>query len=135
MISFKDYILEAQKAETVTVSSKKDLHLGKFSDGIAVIEQKKAKKSQVVFETDAAERKEFGKGLAATATLCRIQTPFSVNDDQSHRTICAIDAVNGTITFIDMDKYEDTEEVKWEKGLKFTFLNILDTKAKYFGVK
>jgi hypothetical protein len=43
--------------------------------------------------------------------------------------------VKGTISFIDMDKYEDTEEVKWEKGLKFTFLNILDTKAKYFGVK
>ena len=122
-------------SEKITISNKHDISLGKFSkEGIAVIEQKGAKnKWQVVFEADGDDGAEFG--TKGGAVLCRLQTPLSKPGSFEHRTICAIDPVKGTIAFLNMDKYEDDGTVKWERGIKFTFLNILDSKLSYFELK
>jgi hypothetical protein len=122
-------------SEKITISNKHDISLGKFSkEGIAVIEQKGAKnKWQVVFEADGDDGAEFG--TKGGAVLCRLQTPESKPGSFEHRTICAIDPVKGTIAFLNMDKYEDDGTVKWERGIKFTFLNILDSKLSYFELK
>ncbi len=132
--SYKRAMTDSVNEETsknTQSSSKHDIALGKFDkEGIAVIEQKGAKnKWQVVFKADDADKKEFaGSG----GVLVRLETPLSKPGSWEHRTIASIDVNKGTIKFIDMDKYEDENVVKWEKGIKYTFLNILDTELKYF---
>ncbi len=127
----KESKLDEETSKNTQSSSKHDIALGKFDkEGIAVIEQKGAKnKWQVVFKADDADKKEFaGSG----GVLVRLETPLSKPGSWEHRTIASIDVNKGTIKFIDMDKYEDENVVKWEKGIKYTFLNILDTELKYF---
>ncbi len=132
--SYKRAMTDSVNEETsknTQSSSKHDIALGKFDkEGIAVIEQKGAKnKWQVVFKADDADKKEFaGSG----GVLVRLETPLSKPGSWEHRTIASIDVNKGTIKFIDMDKYEDENVVKWEKGIKYTFLNILDTELNYF---
>jgi hypothetical protein len=132
--SYKRAMTDSVNEETsknTQSSSKHDIALGKFSkEGIAVIEQKGAKnKWQVVFKADDADKKEFsGSG----GVLVRLETPLSKPGSWEHRTIASIDVNKGTIKFIDMDTYEDENVVKWEKGIKYTFLNILDTELNYF---
>ncbi len=123
-------------SKKIQVSDKHEIAFGKFKEGVAVIEQKGAKnKWQVVFAADSSDMNEFAKGLSSSTVLCRLQTPLSKPGSWEHRTICAIEPMKGTIAFLDMDKYEDENVVKWEKGVKFTFLNILDTKLDYFDLK
>ncbi len=135
-----DSVNEASAVELaskkIQVSNKHEIAFGKFKDGVAVIEQKGAKnKWQVVFAADSSDLNEFSKGLSSSTVLCRLQTPLSKPGSWEHRTICAIEPMKGTIAFLDMDKYEEDNVVKWEKGVKFTFLNILDTKLDYFDLK
>ncbi len=119
-------------AKTIDHSNKPAL--GAFSDGIAVIEQKLAKKWQVVFKADKADNNEFGKGMKNGDVLVRLETPLSKPNSFEHRTIAIINVLKGTIKFADMEKYEGDSTVKWERGLKFKFLNIHDSELGYFGV-
>lgn len=143
MKTYKEYSteLDEETSKNTQSSSKHDIALGKFDkEGIAVIEQKGAKnKWQVVFKADDADKKEFAGWRRPTGArpkiggvLVRLETPLSKPGSWEHRTIASIDVNKGTIKFIDMDKYEDENVVKWEKGIKYTFLNILDTELKYF---
>jgi len=139
MKSFNKFVTEVSGkipfedvAKTIEHSNKPAF--GSFTDGIAVIEQKQAKKWQVVFKADKADNNEFGKGMKNGDVLVRLETPLSKPNSFEHRTIAIINVLKGNIKFADMTKYEDDGTVKWERGLKFKFLNIHDNDLGYFGI-
>jgi hypothetical protein len=74
MKSFNKFVTEVSGkipfedvAKTIEHSNKPAF--GSFTDGIAVIEQKQAKKWQVVFKSDKSDNKEFGKGIKIRDTV------------------------------------------------------------------
>ena len=139
MKSFNTFVTEVSgkipfESVAKTISHSNRPSLGAFSDGIAVLEQKQTKKWQVVFKADNADNNEFGKGMKNGDVLVRLETPLSKPNSFEHRTIAIINVLKGNIRFADMSLYELDGTVKWERGLKFKFLNIHDRDLGYFGI-
>lgn len=124
MKTFQDFLNEGSLANNVEIDNI-PISRTEFpsNNPVGFLKQKTAKLGQVIFKADDFSKEEFGKGRN-DKTIFRLETPLTKNGSMENTSIVKIDIAKGKLSFVDSEKFEKEDIIKWERPIKLEFLNI-----------